>query len=509
MQFPTSQKDIPFSFAAVYGHPGDLKHKDRQGSRKQVGIIGGGIAGLTSAYELSQLGHDVTILEGSDRLGGRIHTHYFSDGTYSELGALRIPANHRCVLHYIEQFNLPKRPFVSYNPAGFYYLRGQKVRQEYFSELKSSYNLAPSECIDPGVLYDDLLKELVDTLSDWEKWEMFSPTFTSSHLQQYDRMTFTQFFRDRLSPDAFELVGHATGMIHYEGDYLLGGLIDFFAWHRAEQYQLVGGMETLVKAFEQRLPGNVRYNANVNLIVMTDRGVRVRWDNKSCPQEQEFDYVICTVPATALARIEFDPSLPEEQMQAICSLGYNSAAKTIFHCSARPWELEDNIYGGGSFTDLPMEKCWYPSDNAILADDRAVNPRWVARDPELSHQPTAYTAAYRWNSNTRHFLSLEEGKRTDATLGEVKQLHPQIDRYVDDVVHCIWHEEAKPGSGAYAFFAPGEHERYQGLLCQPYPVEKPRVFFAGEHLGINHASVQAAIQTAVAAVIEVLEAPVS
>ncbi len=71
MQFSTSQKDRPFSFAAAYGHPGDLKQKDRKGSRKQVGIIGGGIAGLTSAYELSQLGHDVTILEASDRLGGR------------------------------------------------------------------------------------------------------------------------------------------------------------------------------------------------------------------------------------------------------------------------------------------------------------------------------------------------------------------------------------------------------------------------------------------------------
>ncbi len=337
---------------------------------------------------------------------------------------------------------------------------------------------------------------------------MFSPSFTSSQLKQYDRMTFTQFFRDRLSRDAFELVGHATGMIHYDRVSLLGGLIDFFAWYRAEQYQLVGGMETLVKAFGQRLPGKVQYNAKVNLIVMTDRGVHLRWDNLDSPKEQEFDYVICTVPTTALARIEFDPSLPEDQMQAIRGLGYSNAAKTIFHCTARPWELDDNIYGGGSFTDLPMEKCWYPSDNAILADEGAENPRWVARDPELSHQPTAFTAAYRWESNARHFLSLEEGKRTEETLKEVKQLHGQIDKYVDDVVHCIWDEEAKPGSGAYAFFAPGEHERYQGPLCQPYPVEKPRVFFAGEHLGLNHASVQAAIQTAVAAVIEVLGGPV-
>ena len=70
---------------------------------------------------------------------------------------------------------------------------------------------------------------------------------------------------------------------------------------------------------------------------------------------------------------------------------------------------------------------------------------------------------------------------------------------------CIWDEEAKLGSGSYAFFAPGEHEQYQGVLGESYPQQKPRVFFAGEHLGINHASVQGAIQTALAATIDIME----
>ncbi len=417
----------------------------------------------------------------------------------------RVPTSHRCVLHYVEKFNLPKRFFVNYNPKAFYYLRGKKTRLNDFHNLFSSYNLTPEECLDPGVIYDNFLKELVDTLSEREKWEMFYPTFQSSKLKKYDGITFTQYFRDRLSKDAFEMVGHATGMIHYDRVSLLGGLIDFFAWYRAEQYQLVGGMETLVKAFVERLPGKIECHAKVNLIKMTDKGVQVHWHNLEGKKERQFDYVICTVPTPALARIEFDPPLPEAKMQAIRGLGYSNAAKTNLHCTARPWEFEDNIYGGGSFTDLPMEKCWYPSDNAILAEEGAENPRWVARDEEVSHQPTAFTAAYRWESNATRFLSLEEGKRTDSTLEEIKKLHPQIDRYVDDAVHCIWDENAKPGSGAYAFFAPGEHERYQEPLCRPYPEENPHVFFAGEHLGINHASVQGAMQTAVAAVIEVLE----
>ena len=39
-----------------------------------IGVIGGGIAGLVSAYRLSSEGHRVTLYEGSDRLGGLAET---------------------------------------------------------------------------------------------------------------------------------------------------------------------------------------------------------------------------------------------------------------------------------------------------------------------------------------------------------------------------------------------------------------------------------------------------
>jgi monoamine oxidase len=41
---------------------------------ENVIILGGGVSGLMSARELSKLGYAVTILEATDRLGGRIHT---------------------------------------------------------------------------------------------------------------------------------------------------------------------------------------------------------------------------------------------------------------------------------------------------------------------------------------------------------------------------------------------------------------------------------------------------
>ena len=193
---------------------------DRGGTRKRIAIIGGGIAGLVSAYELSQLNHQVTVLEADSRLGGRIKTHYFSDGTYGELGAMRIPASHGCTLHYIEKFKLPTRPFINYNPAAFYYLRGKKTRLDSYQELFSAYDLTPDEKKDPGVIYEQLLEELIDSFTEQEKWELFAPTFTSDQVRKCDNLTVTDFFRSHLSADAFELLGHATGAIHYTIKFL-------------------------------------------------------------------------------------------------------------------------------------------------------------------------------------------------------------------------------------------------------------------------------------------------
>ena len=58
------------------------------GPAKKVLILGAGMAGLVAAYELTKLGHDVTVLEARTRPGGRVHTlrEPFSDGLFAEAG---------------------------------------------------------------------------------------------------------------------------------------------------------------------------------------------------------------------------------------------------------------------------------------------------------------------------------------------------------------------------------------------------------------------------------------
>jgi monoamine oxidase len=109
------------SGAGVYLLVSEPKPLVRKGPPKRVIIAGAGPAGLSAAYELAQVGHDVTVLEARTRPGGRVYTvrEPFSDGLYAEAGAARIPPDHDLTLGYIKRFNLALDPVY---PAGLSFI---------------------------------------------------------------------------------------------------------------------------------------------------------------------------------------------------------------------------------------------------------------------------------------------------------------------------------------------------------------------------------------------------
>jgi monoamine oxidase len=106
--------------------------EEEPASLKDIIIIGAGLSGLVAGYELSLLGHRVTILEARNRVGGRVFTvrDAFSDGQYAEAGAARIRPSHNLTLSYVERFGLTLDPFYPQSGQYFDYSNGNKLTIE-------------------------------------------------------------------------------------------------------------------------------------------------------------------------------------------------------------------------------------------------------------------------------------------------------------------------------------------------------------------------------------------
>ena len=88
---------------------------------KRVIIAGGGIGGLCCGYELMKRGHDVVVLEASERTGGHVFTvrDNLDDGLYADGGAEHFtqPGYER-YWGYVREFNLsyeyyPRREHIT------------------------------------------------------------------------------------------------------------------------------------------------------------------------------------------------------------------------------------------------------------------------------------------------------------------------------------------------------------------------------------------------------------
>ncbi|WP_258061104.1 FAD-dependent oxidoreductase [Arthrobacter sp. 4R501] len=112
---------------------------DLNGAGKSVVVLGGGIAGLTTAYELGKAGYKVTILEARMRPGGRNWTvrggteetdlngipqrATFSKDQYMNAGPGRIPQHH-ITLDYCKELGVAIEPFTNQNADGYLFREG-------------------------------------------------------------------------------------------------------------------------------------------------------------------------------------------------------------------------------------------------------------------------------------------------------------------------------------------------------------------------------------------------
>ncbi len=76
----------------------------------EVLIIGGGIAGLSAAFEFEKAGVSYVVLEARNRLGGRVHTVNTQSGGTIEMGATWFSRKHQHLTKLIKELDIPKEP---------------------------------------------------------------------------------------------------------------------------------------------------------------------------------------------------------------------------------------------------------------------------------------------------------------------------------------------------------------------------------------------------------------
>lgn len=330
-----------------------------------------------------------------------------------------------------------------------------------------------------------------------------------------------------LSQAGWELLGQATSAIREERISGLEAWVeDEWTFGGGLRFRLTEGMEALPRALRGRieaLGGMIEVGRRVATVVADDDDdMRVTCADGEAVVDGPFDYVVCAVPAAATRRIEFDPPLAPEKDEALGGISYFSAAKSLVLVNRRRWELDDEIYGGASYTDRSIQQCWYPSDNAMVDPDglwhgtpghdldswQFRREHFLPRDPAVSRSPAILTAAYMSGTNAERFTSMTAVERDAEVLRHLEFLHRGISEDVEGITHCCWIEESTPHGGAWTIFEPGKQERYFDGLCAPHLVGgRPRVFFAGEHLSVLHGWMQSAIQSSLRAVFDILKEP--
>ncbi len=161
-----------------------------RGAAKVV-VLGGGIAGLTTAYELGKAGYDCTVLEARDRTGGRnftvrggdtttdLHgnrqTARFADGHYMNCGPARIP-QWMVTLDYCRELGVPIEVFTNVNADAYIYNESTGMtRPERYRTAKADVYGYVSELLakatDRGALDKELTatdqEKLVEFLKGW------------------------------------------------------------------------------------------------------------------------------------------------------------------------------------------------------------------------------------------------------------------------------------------------------------------------------------------------------
>jgi len=236
------------------------------------------------------------------------------------------------------------------------------------ARLRSLYQLSSAERNQTlsDLWSQTVLRELAK-LTPEELVDLRGATFKTEKIRKLDQYSLGAFLSLRgLSPEAIEMLGVAWGYETSLNTAITEILREEHETVAGDYHEIIGGMDRLPEAFAERLTTTPRLGCEVVRIEQDAKTASAVYkDRKTRAYSKEStDAVVCTVPLGVLSHIETVPELSGGKRRALRQITYDSGTKVLAVTRRRFWDLEDGIYGGRTYTDLPIGMSYYPSDNA-------------------------------------------------------------------------------------------------------------------------------------------------
>lgn len=478
--------------AAALAHAADGKPAGRDAGRKGVSkkaepprdaradvvVIGAGLSGLSSALLLEDAGIDVQVIEARDRVGGRIFTRFDLPG-FPEVGGNTFGAGYGRVLDAARRMQLP--------------LAEYSARRSRFTKIELVMNgkvvpagawpASPHNTL-PATYRERLPWELSrvamsgrNPLEDAQQWR-------SPAMRPYD-ISLHDFLAERGVPEEVIRLGFCVNQYFGTSAYDVSALMYAFneAWIAAQiqvstrQYSIEGGNQKLPLAMAGKLKRPVDLGREVVGVSSDERGAEVRCVDGS---RYRASRVICSLPYSVARSIRFEPVLHGAHARAVSNLSY-MINTVIFLRASRPfWQddgLSPSMWTDGLLGTMSAQR-FGESDEEVTA--LVVNPR-------------GHRAAF------LDRLPREEAIRR--VIAEIEAIRPAARGVLQCTGYHSWQQDPY-AAGDWAIYGPGQ---VLGL-AEGMAATHGRVHFCGEHTGAANRGMEAAMESAERASIEVLSA---
>jgi len=432
--------------------------RPRRSGATRIAIVGGGMAGLNTAWKLKKAGLEAKIFEGADRTGGRIFTasNLLGEGLTTELGGEFIDSTHEEMLALMQEFSLEKLDTQGPGAADLkpetYFVNGRHYTQ---ADVAREFVPLAKQILE----HYDSMGEVVDY-----ETEGGGGAFDKMSIAQYfDKIGASGWMRELLEVAYVTEYGLDAGEQSALNFIFLIGTGDLSAEAESvsllgesdERYKVRGGNQRIVDELAKRVEPQIHRRHRLEAIRSSADGYTLTFQTSSGVIDEVADVVVLAIPFTMLRDVKMDVELPALKKRAIKELGYGANAKVLVGFRSRPWQKLG--YSGATYSDEMFQLAW---DNSFM-------------QPGTAGGLTLY-------SGGKLALAAGEGTAEEAAarlMRGIERAYPGATRERNGKVSRI-HWPTFPWTRAsYSCYKPGQWTTIAG--AEGLPVGN--LFFAGEH----------------------------